>query len=83
MFLSKLFKKDDNEIQDINGIKLTKKQIEDLEWYKVNYNVKNYKKILGNINNEQFEHVDNNGLPSDEHYYLLQDLYDEIEKQNE
>ena len=82
MILSKLFKNKDNEIQDFNGIKLTKKQIEDLKWYKVNYNVKNYKKLLENIDNEQYMHVDSEGLPVDEHYYLLQDLYDEIEKQN-
>ena len=81
MLLNKLFN-GDNKIQDIDGIKITKKQIDTLKWYKIDYNVKDYKILMDNIYNEQFMHVDDEGLPSDEHYYILQDMYDEIEKQN-
>lgn len=71
-----------NKIQDINGIKLTNKQIEDLKWYKVKYKNGNLKELLNNIKSEEFSHVDSNGLPSDEHWHILEDLHDDIEKQN-
>ena len=82
MILSKLFKNKDNEIQDFNGIKLTKKQIEDLKWYKVKYKDRTLKQILNDIHDEELYHVDDKGLPSDEHWYILEDLHDDIEKQN-
>lgn len=71
-----------NKIQDINGIKLTNKQIEDLKWYKVKYKDRSLKQILNDIHDEELYHVDDKGLPSDEHWYILEDLHDDIEKQN-
>ena len=73
---------DKNKIQDINGIKLTNKQIEDLKWYKVKYKDRTLKQILNDIYDEELYHVDDKGLPSDEHWYILEDLHDYIEKQN-
>ena len=73
---------DKNKIQDINGIKLTNKQIEDLKWYKVKYKDRTLKQILNDIHDEELYHVDSNGLPSDEHWYILEDLHGDIEKQN-
>ena len=80
-FIRKLFGSDD-KIQIVNGIKLTKKQIEDLEWYKVKYKDRSLKQILNDIHDEELYHVDDKGLPSDEHWYILEDLHDDIEKQN-
>ena len=71
-----------NKIIDVNGIKLTKKQIEDLEWYHVKYKNRSIKEILHDIKNESLYHIDQEGLPSDEHWYILEDLHDDIEKQN-
>ncbi len=73
---------DKNKIQDINGIKLTKKQMKDLEWYSVKYKDRSLKQILSDIHDEELYHVDDKGLPSDEHWYILEDLHDDIEKQN-
>ena len=73
---------DKNKIQDINGIKLTNKQIEDLKWYKVKYKDRTLKQILNDIHDEELYHVDDKGLPSDEHWYILEDLHGDIEKQN-
>ena len=73
---------DKNKIQDINGIKLTNKQIEDLKWYKVKYKDRTLKQILNDIYDEELYHVDDKGLPSDEHWQILEDLHDDIEKQN-
>ena len=73
---------DKNKIQDINGIKLTNKQIEDLKWYKVKYKDRSLKQILNDIHDEELYHVDDKGLPSDEHWQILEDLHDDIEKQN-
>ena len=73
---------DKNKIQDINGIKLTNKQIEDLKWYKVKYKDRTLKQILNDIHDEELYHVDSKGLPSDEHWHILEDLHDDIEKQN-
>ena len=81
MLLSKLFN-DDNKIQTVNGIKLTKKQIEDLKWYKVKYKDRTLKQILNDIHNEELYRVDDKGLPSDEHWHILEDLHYDIEKQN-
>ncbi|MBQ4030548.1 MAG: hypothetical protein II625_02225, partial [Bacilli bacterium] len=63
---------DKNKIQDINGIKLTNKQIEDLKWYKVKYKDRTLKQILNDIHDEELYHVDDKGLPSDEHWYILE-----------
>ena len=80
-FIKKIFGSDE-KIQIVNGIKLTKKQIEDLEWYHVKYKNGNLKELLNNIKSEEFSHVDQKGLPSDEHWYILDELHDDIEKQN-
>ena len=71
-----------NKIIDVNGIKLTKKQMEDLEWYSVRYKNRSLEQILNDIESEEVCHMDDNGLPSDEHWYILDELYDDIEKQN-
>ena len=71
-----------NKIMDVNGIKLTKKQMEDLEWYHVKYKNRSIKEILHDIKEESLYHVDEKGIPSDEHWDILEDLYDDIEKQN-
>ena len=71
-----------NKIMDVNGIKLTKKQMEDLEWYHVKYKNRSIKEILDDIKEESLYHVDEKGIPSDEHWDILEDLYDDIEKQN-
>ena len=76
------FIRNNDKLQIVNGIKLTKKQIEDLEWYYVKYKDRTLKQILYDIKTEEFSHVDQNGIPSDEHWYILEDLHDDIEKQN-
>jgi len=80
-FIRKLFGSDD-KIQIVNGIKLTKKQIDDLEWYHVKYKNRSLKEILNDIKDEELYHVDQKGIPSDEHWYILDELHDDIEKQN-
>ena len=77
-----LFNNGSNKIIDVNGIKLTKKQMEDLEWYNVKYKNRSIKEILHDIKEESLYHIDEKGIPSDEHWDILEDLYDDIEKQN-
>ncbi len=71
-----------NKIIDVNGIKLTKKQMEDLEWYSVRYKNRSLEQILNDIESEEVCHMDDKGLPIDEHWYILEDLHDDIKKQN-
>ncbi len=71
-----------NKLIDVNGIKLTKKQMEDLEWYSVRYKNRSLEQILNDIESEEVCHMDDKGLPIDEHWYILEDLHDDIEKQN-
>ena len=77
-----LFNNGSNKIIDVNGIKLTKKQMEDLEWYNVKYKNRSIKEILHDIKEESLYHIDEKGIPSDEHWDILEDLHDDIEKQN-
>ena len=77
-----MFFSNKNKIEEVNGIKLTKKQIEDLEWYHVKYKNRSLKQILNDIHDEELYHVDDKGIPSDEHCEILENLHDDIEKQN-
>ncbi len=77
-----MFFSNKNKIEIVNGIKLTKKQIEDLEWYHVKYKNRSLKEILNDIKDEELYHVDDKGIPSDEHWEILENLHDDIEKQN-
>ena len=70
------------KIENINGIKLTRFQIDSLNFYGVDINAKNVKELLKRIADEMLYHVDERGIPNDEHYDLLADLYDDIERQN-
>ena len=71
-----------NKMIDVNGIKLTKKQMEDLEWYSVRYKNRSLEQILNDIESEEVCHMDDKGIPIDEHWYILDELYDDIKKQN-
>jgi hypothetical protein len=77
-----MFFSNKNKIEIVNGIKLTKKQIEDLEWYHIKYRNRSLKEILNDIKDEELYHVDDKGIPSDEHWEILEDLHDDIERQN-
>lgn len=50
--------------------------------YSMVYKDRSLKQILSDIHNGELYHVDSNGLPSDEHWHILEDLHDDIEKQN-
>ena len=71
-----------NKLEDVNGIKLNKYQLATLKAYKINIEGKTVKQLLKDINDEQGYHVDQKGLPSDEHYDILESLYWDIQKQN-
>ena len=85
MLLFHMLKKivtNDNKIEDVNGLKLTRKQIKVLNDYKISINVKDIKELLKRINDEMLYHVDSKGLPADEFYNELDMLYWQIDKQN-
>ena len=85
MLLFHMLKKivtNDNKIDDVNGLKLTRNQIRILNDYKISINVKDVKELLKRINDEMLYHVDSKGLPADEFYNELDMLYWQIDKQN-
>ena len=72
-----------DEIQVINGIKLTNNHIRTLKDYGIKYEkYKDIKKLLDEIDNEIYCHVDSKGIRSDEHYDILDELYWDIKKLN-
>ncbi len=79
--LGKIIRNDD-KVQNFDGINITNNQLRILNNYSVDIKGKSIKEILNNIKDEQLYHVDSNGIPSDEHFDILESLYWDLDKQN-
>jgi len=79
--LGKIIRNDD-KVEDVNGLRISRNQMRVLNNYRIDIKDKDIKELLKRINDEQLYHVDSKGLPSDEHYDILESLYWDLKKQN-
>ena len=83
MILGLLKRINDDKVQVINGIKLTNYQIRTLKDLGIKCEkYKDVKKLLDEIDNEIYCHVDSKGIRLDEYYDILDELYWDIKKLN-
>ena len=78
-------KKQNKQYIYINNIKLTKEQLSLLKQYGIDYKVKNVHQLLDNIYGESCYCYDDKGIPIpmyEEDCDILDDLYDDIKRQN-